>query len=59
MCNNKYLTRKEAAKYLNVHKSTLDAWAAKGMGPTFYKVGRSVRYSVKDLDDFMGKFLKK
>lgn len=47
------LTRAEAARYLNLKKSTLDAWAVRGDGPTFVKMGRAVRYRIVDLDAYV------
>lgn len=49
----KLLTRKEAADYLRLKKSTLDAWAHKGGGPVFIKVGRLCRYRLEDLEAFI------
>lgn len=47
-----YLTRQQAADYLNLKKSTLEAWATRGGGPAFCKFGRTVRYRKQDLDAF-------
>jgi excisionase family DNA binding protein len=47
------LTTEEAAQYLNLRPSTLEAWRCRGNdGPRFLKMGKSVRYSVSSLDDF-------
>ena len=46
-------TRADAAAYLNVRKSTLEAWAHRGGGPSFVKMGRTVRYRRSDLDAFI------
>ncbi|QWV97472.1 helix-turn-helix domain-containing protein [Geomonas nitrogeniifigens] len=43
----------EAAKYLNVRPATLEQWRWNGRGPSFVKIGRSVRYRLTDLDDFL------
>lgn len=50
--NTNYLTRPQAAEYLNLKKSTLDAWAVRGNGPAFCKFGRAVRYRRQDLDAY-------
>lgn len=43
----------EAAKYLGVSKSTLEAWRVRGGGPVFLKYGnKAVRYRQPDLDAF-------
>ena len=51
--NSQLLTRVQAAQYLNLKKSTLDAWATRGGGPAFVKFGRYVRYRKQDLDAFV------
>lgn len=51
--NPQFLTRNEAAEYLNLKKTTLDAWATRGGGPMFCKFGRAVRYRKQDLDAFV------
>jgi excisionase family DNA binding protein len=47
------LTRKEAADYLSLKKSTLDAWAVRGGGPAMVKMGKAVRYRLADLESFI------
>jgi len=44
-----FLTRRQAAEFLNLKKSTLDAWATRGGGPSYIKMGRAVRYRPADL----------
>lgn len=46
-----YLSRREAAQYLNIPAS----WLANNVriGPRYIKVGGHVRYSVASLDSFM------
>jgi predicted DNA-binding transcriptional regulator AlpA len=43
----------EAAKHLRLSKSTLDKLRCHGGGPTYFKLGRTVVYSVSDLDAWM------
>jgi excisionase family DNA binding protein len=52
MESNQFLKRHEAAAYLNLKKSCLEAWAVRGGGPAFVKFGRAVRYKVSDLEAF-------
>jgi len=52
------LTTVEAAQYLNLKPSTLEVWRCQGRGPRFVRLGRSIRYRVKDLDEFMEKGLR-
>jgi len=43
----------QAANYLGLAVSTLNKWRCYGDGPLFIKMGRSVRYRVKDLNDYV------
>lgn len=43
----------EAAGYIGLQKSTLEAWRVRGGGPVFLKLGKAVRYSKEDLDAFL------
>jgi predicted site-specific integrase-resolvase len=44
---------KEAADYLGMKPSTLEAWRCRGGGPIFLKFGKAVRYRPEDLEAFM------
>jgi predicted DNA-binding transcriptional regulator AlpA len=48
-----WLTRKEAACHLRLGESTLAKLFVSGDGPTAIKIGRSVRYSSVDLNEWM------
>lgn len=48
-----FLTTPQAAEYIGLHKSTLDTWRCRGEGPRFVKLGRAVRYRIKDLDAYI------
>ena len=48
-----WMTRKEAASYLRLGESTLAKLFVSGDGPPAMKVGRSVRYSIADLNEWM------
>lgn len=50
---SQFLKRQQAAEYLNVKRSTLEAWATRGGGPAFVKLGRAVRYRISDLEKFI------
>jgi hypothetical protein len=43
----------EAAKFLGSTPRTLQNWRATGGGPQYIKSGRSVRYRLKDLIDYV------
>jgi hypothetical protein len=47
------LSREEAALALNLAPATLEAWASTGKGPRFTKLGRSVGYTVLDLQKYV------
>lgn len=48
------LSEREAAAYLGpVSVRTLQDWRAKGVGPTYTKLGRRVAYAVADLDAYL------
>ena len=44
---------KDAASYIGLTKSTLEAWRCRGGGPQFLKLGKAVRYRKEDLDNFL------
>lgn len=48
-----FLDTPEAANYLGLQSSTLEAWRCRGGGPIFVKLGRLVKYRQSDLDDFI------
>jgi excisionase family DNA binding protein len=48
-CMEGYLTKKEAATYLNVHPETIRRWAKQGKLRA-YRFGTVVRFKKEDLD---------
>jgi hypothetical protein len=46
---SEYITEREAANYLGLSARTLQKHRGTGLGPTFYKFGRSVKYAINDL----------
>lgn len=50
--DDRRLTVEEAAELLCVSVKTLEAWRRLGKGPMFVKLGRSVRYTMRALDQF-------
>jgi predicted DNA-binding transcriptional regulator AlpA len=44
-----FLTEKQAARLLSMSHRTLQAWRRTGLGPSFIKLGRAVRYRRGDL----------
>jgi len=49
----KLLGEHDAAEYLCLSVRTLQKWRVDGGGPVFVKTGRSVRYEIADLDDWV------
>lgn len=48
------LNEKQAGQYLGgVAKKTLQHWRWRGCGPAYVKIGRLVRYAIKDLDEWI------
>jgi hypothetical protein len=43
------LAEAQAADLLNLSSRTLQAWRAKGIGPSFVRAGRAIRYRKRDL----------
>lgn len=50
--DDRRLTVEDAAEFLCVSVKTLEAWRRLGKGPMFVKLGRSVRYTMRALDQF-------
>lgn len=48
-----FLKSTEVEELYGISASTLANWRSKMRGPKYHKVGGSVRYKVKDLDEFM------
>lgn len=47
------LTEVQAADVLNLSVRTLQAWRPKGLGPSFVRAGRAIRYRRRDLHTWM------
>ena len=43
------LSEKEAARFLSMSYRTLQSWRSAGEGPSYLKLGRSIRYRRSDL----------
>jgi hypothetical protein len=44
---------RDAARYIGVSAAALRAWRARGRGPVYYKISKSVRYRLADLDAWL------
>lgn len=47
-----YLTAKQAAHFLGLSARTIDDMRYKKKGPRFVRVGRAIRYHIRDLEAF-------
>ena len=47
------LDTREAAEYLSISTIFLSKMRVSGGGPKFYKLGRAVRYSLRDLENWI------
>jgi hypothetical protein len=48
-----YLTEDQVARLTKLSPYTLRGWRHQGKGPCFVRAGRCVRYSLRDVIDFM------
>ncbi len=53
--NVELIKEDQASITLKVSPRTLQAWRVRGCGPTFIKVGRSVRYRISDVQEFVNR----
>jgi len=42
-----------AAAYLHLSVHTLRSWRSQGIGPSFHRLGRCIRYTTKALEAFL------
>lgn len=47
------LRTKEAATFLGFSERSLERWRSEGVGPPFFRIGRSYLYRRKDLDAYL------
>ena len=50
---SRLLTEQDIARDYGIALATLRGWRFRGVGPTFFKLGRSVRYRAEDVDAFL------
>ena len=50
---NNLLHEKEVARLLNISPKTLQNWRVKGQGPTYIKMGYSVRYEPSVIQEYI------
>jgi hypothetical protein len=54
-----YLRSPELVAYLKVGKSTPAKWRLTGFGPPYIKVGRTILYRKRDVDDWAARLLRR
>ena len=47
------LKERDAAQYLGMSRIWLSQSRMRGTGPEYIKIGRTIRYAVSDLDDYL------
>ena len=55
---NRFLTTERAAQVLEVSVRTLEGWRVRGYGPKYRKIGRLVRYTYEDIEEFIDSTLR-
>ncbi len=48
-----FINTKQACQILGVEEVTLTLWRYKKRGPDYFKIGGSVRYDRKDVEDYL------
>lgn len=48
-----YISTRELADELGLAPITIEIWRAKGQGPRYVKIGRTVRYRRQDVDAWL------
>ena len=55
----RFVSEKNAAEILALSVKTLRSWRLRGQGPSYAKLGRSVRYAISDLEAFAAASIRK
>ena len=53
VANERLLTRREVGEFLKIPPATLAAWAYKGLGPPYLRVGRHALYRESELLEWL------
>lgn len=53
------LSERQVAKIFDLSVRTLQGWRLRGDGPTYYKLGRAVRYDRADVAEFLRRQLRR
>lgn len=57
--NAQLLNTTQAAKYLGISPGTLNNWRYRGEGPSPTKLGRYVRYHIRELEKYIARSTQK
>jgi predicted DNA-binding transcriptional regulator AlpA len=49
-----FISAKQAARMLGLHPNTLCKWRISGTGPRYIKAGRTVKYRVTEIENWLG-----
>ena len=52
------IDEEQAAAILKLSPRTLQAWRVRGCGPKYVKVGRSVRYQLEHVEEYVERFTR-
>ena len=55
--DDKLLSSNEVAKYLDLTPHTLSLYRSRKQGPSFLRVGKRIKYRVKDVKEWVSKQL--
>lgn len=53
-----WLSAREAADLMPVCRTTLCRWRNRGFGPKFFKRGGVIRYRLRDVQDYIDRYLE-
>jgi predicted DNA-binding transcriptional regulator AlpA len=52
-CRDTYLTETQLSELTQLSVKTLRTWRWRGDGPRFFRFGRSIRYALSDLNEWL------
>lgn len=50
---DRWITDKEVAEMIGASRQTIIKWRVEGKGIPYYQIGRSIRYKLQDVLDYM------
>lgn len=52
---NEYFTARQFCEHIGIQPITASKWRARGCGPAFCRIGRTIRYAKADVDAFVAR----